>query len=220
MIRGFLFWFFGYNVAFQTPYSLDMCRQILLDQSTHANSDNLFINRWLGMGNNRMVVDVYPKTESVYTFRLEKSLESGRYRFRVAIVGRLENTPHGTLVMTNTRIPIITWLLITAWMVIIAGALVGLMIHTINHFESADDTLPIIGIVWLIFLGLIALIQNIYRFGHSPEKWLMKDIQSHPSALITSEKENYVRDFNFYSTDSLENRGQRKGKQAEPPEQK
>jgi len=106
--------------------------------------------------------------------------------------------------MTNTRIPIITWLLITAWMVIIAGALVGLMIHTINHFESADDTLPIIGIVWLIFLGLIALIQNIYRFGHSPEKWLMKEVQSHPSALITSEKENYVRDFNFYSTDSLE----------------
>jgi len=204
MIRGFLFWFFGYNVAFQTPYSLDVCRQILLDQSSNSDSDNPFISKWLGMGNHAMVVDVYPKTDSIYTFRLEKSLRSGRYRFHVAIVGQLENTPHGTLVMTNTRIPITAWLFLSAWMVIIFGALAGLIIHTMTHFELVDDTLPIIGIVWLIFLGLIAIVQNIYRFGHYPEKWLMKEAQSHPSALIASEKEDYVREFNFYSADSLE----------------
>ncbi|HRF98818.1 MAG TPA: hypothetical protein PLZ51_26595, partial [Aggregatilineales bacterium] len=67
----------------------------------------------------------------------EKDFVGGRYSLKVAIVGQLERTPHGTLVMTNTQIYTHTWVFWTAFMCITLAIGLWLVAYSIGNLSNS-----------------------------------------------------------------------------------
>jgi hypothetical protein len=209
MINWLKTWFLGYNVAFQSPYPIEVCRQILLDQSRSDYFENNLAKWLVGFKkSNLLFADVYKKTDDVQQFTLEKDFAIGnRANLKVAIVGQLERTPHGTLVMTNTQIYMHTWIYWTAFISITLAIGLGLIAYGIGNLSNSMFNLtmhlPWIGIVLGFLIWQMGLIRAIHQFTRFPENLLEDTPKSHPSEIMPPPKDIPNREFNFYSTESL-----------------
>lgn len=202
----------SYQASFNSPYSIETCRKILLDLSQRVYSEPS--TRWAAFeakkqeSGNR-IIDVYQESDTRYTFRIDyfSMTKSGRAKQPYAVTGVLESADNVSTHVTcesvydkkEVREIIWTWIIAT-WMLVI--------LFVVVFFDSTPTLKKMIAgfaILWTI-AGWVIWSNYVYTKHHiigEVQKWL--DGQSSIPIVdhLGNLKSRRGYQFDFYIKDAL-----------------
>jgi len=196
MFEGITAFWKGYEADFESPYSLEMCVQMIRDQSFGD-----YFERHPESILNPMFVDINRVLDDEYTFTLKKRLFWGK-SLSMDYTGRLTHIGDKTHVNTILGFSAGMWLLQLAYLAVIAIFIIGATAYSLR-----PDTPP--ANHWLMLPILLSLywlmvVVPINQFIRIPHQWLSGIPETPPDQMTPSCWNVFKRKFNAYTPEDIQ----------------
>ncbi|MDX2075565.1 MAG: hypothetical protein SFZ02_03985 [bacterium] len=196
----------GYDCNFVSPYSVEICKQILY---VHSRKGYFQYNTKDFLSRHRkpyfLFVDVNQVAPDSYDFRIEKDFRWGKKKsYPLTIIGHLDRLPNGTHVIYRVNADdrgiitlLINGLLFFMWLVVFTQSLKSSITAPLQVLLFGIQP-----IIWMSILWWVRM-RPIRQFLEAPQRWLNGEERSMTDEALYATRQPLKSRFDFYTPDSI-----------------